>query len=222
MGNIISFGDILDLPQGLDKFPDYCPICMKSVRPEYILEHFTNNGALEFLSHCPNSECGSLFFAVYTENPFDKGNDFILDYSYPYSKNDKEFPEEITELSPQFIEIYNQAHHADKEKLDMICGVGYRKALEYLVKDYIISQYPNHSDKIKKEHSITKCIKEYIDDSDIKEMAERATWLGNDETHYVKKWEDRDIQDLKNLIDLTVFFISKTIKAKRYKEEMAR
>lgn len=56
---------------------------------------------------------------------------------------------------------------------------------------------------------------------DIKEMAKRAVWLGNDETHYVRKWEDKDIQDLKNLIDLTVYFISMTLKAKKYREEMA-
>ncbi|MBP2259149.1 hypothetical protein [Virgibacillus alimentarius] len=53
-------------------------------------------------------------------------------------------------------------------------------------------------------------------------MAERATWLGNDETHYVRQWENKDLQDLKNLIDLTVYFISKNLKAKKYKEEMAK
>lgn len=102
----------------------------------------------------------------------------------------------------------------------MICGVGYRKALEYLVKDYIISEHPTEADAVKGIHSITRCINEYINDSDIKEMAERAIWLGTDETHYVKRWENKDIQDLKNLIGLTVLFISMKVKAKRYKGEV--
>lgn len=53
-------------------------------------------------------------------------------------------------------------------------------------------------------------------------MAERATWLGNDETHYVRKWENKDLKDLKNLIDLTVYFISMSLKALKYQEEMVR
>jgi hypothetical protein len=38
-------------------------------------------------------------------------------------------------------------------------------------------------------------------------MAERATWLGNDETHYIRKWEDKDLQDMKRLITLTTYWI---------------
>lgn len=28
---------------------------------------------------------------------------------------------------------------------------------------------------------------------------ERAAWLGNDETHYVRKWPEKDVKDLKSL-----------------------
>jgi hypothetical protein len=38
-------------------------------------------------------------------------------------------------------------------------------------------------------------------------MAQRAVWLGNDETHYERRWEDKDIDDLKRLITLTVNWI---------------
>jgi hypothetical protein len=53
-------------------------------------------------------------------------------------------------------------------------------------------------------------------------MVERAIWLVKDETHYVRKWESKDLRDLKNLIDLTVYFISLSLKALRYMKEMAR
>lgn len=34
-----------------------------------------------------------------------------------------------------------------------------------------------------------------------------GAWLGNDETHYVRKWEDKDLKDLKKLISLTIHWI---------------
>jgi hypothetical protein len=51
------------------------------------------------------------------------------------------------------------------------------------------------------------CIAEYVKNDRISQTAARATWLGNDETHYVRKWEDKDVKDLKNLIGLTVRWI---------------
>ena len=39
-------------------------------------------------------------------------------------------------------------------------------------------------------------------------MATRASWLGNDETHYQRKWEDQDLEDLKKVLQLTVHWIS--------------
>ena len=51
-------------------------------------------------------------------------------------------------------------------------------------------------------------------------MAKGATWLGNDETHYVKKWENKDITDLKNLIDLTLAWIGLELKTEEYTNDM--
>jgi hypothetical protein len=221
MGYIQYFHDGFSFNQYIDvynRFPDYCPLCRKSILPKYIFLHYKINGNNEVLCSCPNSECSSLFFVEYKKIA---DNKYSLERYYPESKKIMEFPKEVESISPNFIKIFNQAHHAEKEGLDLICGVGYRKALEYLIKDYIISEHPNDAEKVKANHKLQQCINTYIDDSDIKEMAERASWLGNDETHYVKKRNDKDIQDLKNLIDLTVFFVGKKLKAKKYKEEMA-
>ncbi|ANB85681.1 hypothetical protein A6R78_17425 [Bacillus velezensis] len=67
---------------------------------------------------------------------------------------------------------------------------------------------------------LQQCLKKFITDPKIKAMAERAIWLGNDETHYVRKWKSKDLKDLKNLIELTVYFISITFKVSKYSEEM--
>lgn len=38
-------------------------------------------------------------------------------------------------------------------------------------------------------------------------MANRATWLGNDETHYVRLYNDRDVTHLMALIKVTIHWI---------------
>jgi len=88
-----------------------------------------------------------------------------------------------------------------------------------LVKDYCINNNPDKTKNIKKE-SLSDCIKNYIDDANIKNCAELATWLGNDETHYERRWETKDIKDLKILIDLTVIFIQSRALAEQYTKDM--
>ena len=67
---------------------------------------------------------------------------------------------------------------------------------------------------------LQNAIQEKIQDENLKVCAERATWLGNDETHYLKKWTDKDINDLKVLITLSVNWIHSHLLTKKYKKEM--
>ena len=51
-------------------------------------------------------------------------------------------------------------------------------------------------------------------------MAKRAAWLGNDETHYLRKWEGKDLDELKRLIELTIRWIEMVELSDGYIEEM--
>ena len=51
------------------------------------------------------------------------------------------------------------------------------------------------------------CISTYIDNEKIKTLATASTWLGNDETHYIRKNQNYNLQDLKRFIDTLVAFI---------------
>ena len=84
--------------------------------------------------------------------------------------------------------------------------MGYRKALEFLIKDYAIHFNQTKEDSIKNQ-SLAQCINTYIDNLKIKDLAEKSAWLGNDETHYVRKHPDYDINDLKTFIDTCVNYI---------------
>ncbi len=48
----------------------------------------------------------------------------------------------------------------------------------------------------------------------------RAVWLGNDQTHYLRKWEDKDLADLKRLIQLTLHWIEMDELTKKTLEDM--
>lgn len=100
-------------------------------------------------------------------------------------------------------------------------GVGYRKALEFLIKDYLISKETDAQKigKIKNQF-LGNCIQEDVQDRNIKEVAKRAVWLGNDETHYTRVWAGKDVNNLKQLIELTVRWIENEIETERVLQEM--
>jgi hypothetical protein len=64
------------------------------------------------------------------------------------------------------------------------------------------------------------CIEKHVDDHRLKAVAKRAAWLGNDETHYFRKWTDKDLQDLKNLLNMTVSWIDLVATSKEYVDSM--
>jgi hypothetical protein len=117
------------------------------------------------------------------------------------------------------VEIASQVSTAEAFRLDQLVGVGLRKALEFLIKDFAISERPDKAKEIKQAF-LGNVIRDHIDDNRVQKMAERAAWLGNDETHYMRKWETRDITDLKMLVTLTVNAIHNTLLAKQYEAEM--
>lgn len=129
------------------------------------------------------------------------------------------FPEEVQAVSPTFVEVYNQGVAAEAAGLDQITGIAFRKALEFLAKDFAISQHPTEADEIKRK-TLAKCIEKYLQDPNLRNAAKRATWLGNDETHYVRRWEDKDIEDLKVLIRLTVNWAENVLLTAKYVADM--
>ena len=172
---------------------------------------------VEFIHQCPRAECHSAFISRYridTEN-----NTLVFLDSVPVAPREPDIPEDVAEISEAFREIYKQAMAAEDHQLNEIAGVGYRKALEFLVKDYCIKRHPKSAEEIKKQF-LGKCIEDYVDDGNVKTCAKRATWLGNDETHYVRKWESKDIKDLKKLIQLTMNWIQSEVLTHDYKKEM--
>ncbi|WP_430816557.1 hypothetical protein [Carboxylicivirga sp. RSCT41] len=206
-----------------DHNPSSCPFCHQSITPR-TYQAFNKSSILEITFICPNPKCGRAFFAIYKNGYSSIGKNpstFYYVNSSIGNVEGREFSNNITKISSLFTEIYNQSLESESIGLNHIAGIGYRKALEFLIKDYLISLNPDDSNTIKSKF-LGNCIKDYIDNKNLKSVAERAVWLGNDETHYVRKWEDKDIKDLKKLIDLTLHWIEMEILTEQYSSEMTK
>lgn len=105
-----------------------------------------------------------------------------LNPSAPINFKERDFDDKLKEVSPQFGKVYNQALKAEEYSLDEITGLGYRKALEFLIKDFAIYNNQEKSEEIKSTWMM-KCLKDYIDNDKIKTLAEKSEWIGNDEAH---------------------------------------
>lgn len=197
--------------------PDECPFCHKSISPNYLYGHRSGN-ILEVLLCCPNNHCERSFLGYYS-NPRNQEYWIFDGKTTQGSIVGKEFKEPIPTISNLFVTIYNQAFAAEQQDLLEICGVGYRKALEFLIKDYAISNFPSKKEEIEKK-LLGKCISDYVDNERIKNVAKRAVWLGNDETHYFKIWKDKNLEDLKSIIDLTVHWIAMEALTKSIENDM--
>lgn len=194
-----------------------CPYCKTQIYPKLICIDGDDLLGYSIFCRCPN--CNKQFICK-CDRTVSGETIFVLSDIMPNAQPDKRtFNSDIQDISESFCEIYNQAYTAQQLNLTQICGVGYRKALEYLIKDYIIFNKPEDKETILKK-ALGKCISEDIDSDNIKNVAARATWLGNDETHYIRKWEDKDITDLINTIDLTLHWIEAEIKTKKLLEQM--
>lgn len=196
-----------------------CPYCETMVMPTYM---FMTNVGHDFHKYnvfcqCPN--CDETFILEYGRYNV---SEFRFRQIHPNPTLKKEsFSDTIKEISPSFADIYNQAYGAFQLGLNHVCGMGFRKALEFLIKDYAIRKRPDAEESIKKA-LLGVCINNYVDDVRVKEMANRATWLGNDETHYVRLYDDRDVTHLMALIKVTIHWIEMEETTRQYYEEIEK
>jgi len=203
--------------------PDLCPRCHRNVHPKLIHAALLRERSLcQVLFRCTNQKCQELFLGtyVYTRRIASSGyKEYDLAAVSPFAAQKATFPETVSTLSPTFIEIFNQALEAESKQLEQLVGIGLRKALEFLVKDYAIAENPGSEVEIR-NNLLGNCINQYVTDPNVKECAKRAAWLGNDETHYTRKWEAKDVNDLKLLVRLTVNWIDNSMLTKKYIAEM--
>lgn len=194
-----------------------CPRCHSAIEP-VLLWGYINDIKKDLFSvflqcnACNNTFISSYKFTGTIEEGFTKYRSSSLTRSEPISIAEKSFSDEINKLSPNFVRVYNQAFAAEQNELDDICGMGYRKAVEFLVKDYSNKISPEDKDTIKSK-PLSDCINTYFDNKKLKSLALASAWLGNDQTHYEQRISDAGIKEMKAFIMALVNFIDSDLQA---------
>jgi len=214
------------------KNPNICPHCHIVNNPHTqwnVITKDTDNVPTVITAwQCANDTCEKIFLANYKyENNSFKFNRFLNGLP-----KGAEWPKPIVELKSgnpsnmehpeqtKFVKTYLQSLAAENSSLDELAGMGFRKSIEYLVKDWAIQNNPEDKDKIESSWLGT-VIKDYYV-GDLKEILERATWLGNDQAHYNRLFDEYDIDVLKELIELILVELDRQHKMKHYIETIQK
>ena len=131
--------------------PSYCPLCKHAIQPKELhLSTFKNEKQRWFISimylckHCYQTFIVLHKCQLTNTNSFTQRSQYSAEIMYiePNRFTPQTFDSHIHDVSPDFVNIYNQALAAENSRLNEIAGVGYRKSLEFLIKDYLILPFP--------------------------------------------------------------------------------
>lgn len=191
--------------------PNICPKCKTSIFATLdTYSNVTYNKASEeiftaiFL--CPN--CQEHFVTNY-KIIYDNQKQYVINIGYSINYAiDNDIPNNIKALSPNFVKIYEQALTAHENGLNELVGIGLRKSIEFLVKDYLINAKCLPQKEVEQmflQNAIHK-----LKDEDITSLAEKITWLGNDESHFVRKHTEIDnpIESILRFIKVLYTYLS--------------
>ena len=146
------------------------------------------------------SHCAKPYVVLYKIDWKSKTGDF--GGFYPPASIDYE-NETLESMSPRFISTYNQALRAESRGDIELASIGYRQALECLVKDYAINELRAEREQVVKK-SLCDAISEYLGEKDLVSTADVIRILGNDYAHYERKYPELDFALLKRYMEIFI------------------
>jgi hypothetical protein len=182
--------------------PTVCPICNFSEDGTIVSR--ATFGDLNFVFYgvvCYRcTHCFKTYIVVYSIDTANKKADFV-DF---FPRNNQEYSNELLQpISPRFISAYNQALRAEERQDIELAAIGYRHALECLIKDFAIKELNLNYDEVVKK-SLCDAIKLYLEEKDLVSTADVIRILGNDYTHYERKYPEFDFALLKQYMEIFI------------------
>lgn len=107
----------------------------------------------------------------------------------------------LATISPKFIDMYNQALQSEHAGNIELAAIGYRASLEVLVKDFAINELHEPANNVE-EKKLFDAISQYLNQPDLINTADVVRILGNDYTHYKRKYPQHDFELLKGYMDI--------------------
>jgi hypothetical protein len=203
--------------------PNICPFCLYGIDPIFMgahMEIIDDEDYLFIVWKCP--KCREIFLTKYkSEINMQTGNEnWYCTIVGNFCSEEYKPTDEIKTISPRFCAVFNEAIIANSFGLTEIAGGGFRKALEILIKDYVIHVSPEKEQSILKG-DLYKIIEEnlkYITSgiaSDDLEFISNVRKIGNSKVHYVDKYGDEDMERIKEYIFIIVNTIQNKLKIEK-------
>ena len=176
-----------------------CPYCNNLVTPKYVQNtcfawNEKNKHLYIFHWMCPNAICDKHFitFNEITTNKTAKEKYFKYIEHYPNTIK-KLFSNNLKQMSPRFIDLYNQSLTSQSIGNFDLSAIGYRAALEVLIKDYAKDILKRPVEEIN-DKDLFNSIKDYIPEFTV--SADVVRILGNDYAHYIQRYDETDFHIL--------------------------
>lgn len=144
------------------------------------------------------THCKRNYLVTYTINKKER----IANFEAYFPPESASFENEILQgVSPRFVDAYNQALRCEIRGDIELASIGFRQALECLVKDFAITELgAERSEVIKK--SLCNAISDYLGEKDLVATADVVRILGNDYAHYERKYPEHDFELLKRYMEI--------------------
>ena len=180
------------------ELPVECPHCGSFVTPK-ITSHtyFTIEDYSMYLIGFFNDCCDKRSYALYKKKGY--SGDFLS--LYPTSQPKPVLPDSISKISPRFVSLYGQCFSAECRGDFELAGSGYRNALEVLIKDFAINELGKPTAEVCKK-KLAQAIEAYMPNIRLAQSADVIRVLGNDYTHYERRYDDIDFAILKQYIQI--------------------
>ena len=190
-----AFGNL----SGNYKKPSVCPHCgFGTDAPVAKKDTYSFNGHYLLIATCTCTSCGKTFFFACE---YDSGKTDYEPIIYPSTAFKPYSNDVLRKISPRFIDMYNQALQSEFHKNIELAAVGYRSAREILVKDYAINELGQNQEEVRSK-KLCAAIGTYLKQEDLMKTADVVRILGNDYTHYERKYPQHDFELLKGYMDI--------------------
>lgn len=145
------------------------------------------------------THCRNPYLVIYKIDPKAKRTTF--EQFFPTFHAVEYTNERLEKISPRFIDSYNQALRAEAIKDFELAAIGYRHAVECLVKDYAITELKKDRKEVAGKR-LVDAIGEYLGEKDLVATADVIRILGNDYAHYERKYPEHDFELLKSYMKI--------------------
>jgi hypothetical protein len=188
----------------VDRFPEACPLCHARSAPRFIAATNRTARSRQICFQCTTVDCRALFLGTYVEDA--SATSRLVDCE-PRRHHKRAFGTALSNISPHFTRIYEEALAAEADGLTQLSRLGMRAALEHLIKDFCKFNNPMQAQSI--EHmSLSECVERCVNDANLR------TCIGRVSRELESRGGNEDKTALSELVSRSIELIESELSAK--------